>query len=338
MSEIGEAVKSIAVRGLFAILFTACKPAPNKSEPAVIIIPTPVVLPFAPTPDVPSELNTALELSKAVTSFTWEDASDPESLRALSWKISDVYLGITESGVLTSEKLHAPTTIQYFSDTNAFIDAVRKVQQNFNPRTSLFGYTDYSSGQIFINLESLKGQAGPLTESAGLSILDAQVHEMGHLDVKPRLKGELLNDPKFYFISPLSGVNEPFREFRGMEIFTDTYWGMSWFEEVMNETVTVRFMMDKIGLKDVISAGDYYRNGVDVLLPLTQKAGFSFEDLYGYHASSDLVGFAKRIGALLPGDSPDLDKGLSLFVAIHQADPALMEATGVYDVLDDFSK
>lgn len=164
-------------------------------------------------------------------------------------------------------------------------------------------------------------------------MLDACWHEWGHRDVQSRTDGELINNPDIFFYSPISDKNELWKEYRGQEVFTETHYGFLRLEEVVNETITVRMMIERVGLESVISAADYYRNGVDFFVKLTQKMNISLNDLYRFHSTSDFEGLAKLIGEKLPGNQPALNKGAALFLGIHRSDLSAIEQTGALEMI-----
>ena len=214
-----------------------------------------------------------------------------------------------------------------------FIDAIKKVEPSFTSSNDQWGYAHYASRKIFIDLESLKKQKS-LTAGitgAGLPILDALWHEFGHLDVTPRTQGDFINNPDAYFFSPNSKSNEQFRTYRGGEVFTDTYFGFARFDEVWNETNNVRRMIEDVGLKMVSAARNYYQNGVDFFPKFTSALNIPLDVMYQMRADSDFEGFAKLIGNNLPGNDTPVNKGLGLFVGIHQSDPNIIRQTGALD-------
>lgn len=272
-------------------------------------------------------------LKEEILAFTWEDALNEENRQGLISQLADKYLELTSSDRLTKEEMI--NSISFLNTRDEFIKAIQVVEPNFRPTESQWGYTHFSSRKVFIDLETLKSQSMtqiPSAESAGLALVDALWHEWGHLDVKENYQGELLNRADMKFMKP-DGTTEQLRYYRGGAAYTDTYYGFLRFDEVLLETITVRRMSENLGLEKVLSAKDYYFGGVDFFVQLTQTTGISVDELYQYHANSNFEGLAKRIGKQLPGEQDELTKGVTLFIGIHQADPAFINSSGVCSLL-----
>lgn len=279
------------------------------------------------------EKKTEKSLKKKVLSFAWKDAEDKEKLRAFVEQLADGYLQTTQTRRLTKEDLIGENRITFYQTKDAFTQGVRVVAPNYQPTETQWGYTHYSSKRVFIDLESIKKQALTQNADAGLALINALWHEWGHLDVVERTEGELINNPsKAYLNSPNSKKREPYSRYRGGAVYTETYYGFLRFEEALNETITVRRMIEQVGLEKVVSGRDYYENGVDFFPRLTYAIGISLEDLYQMHATSDFEGLAKRIGEKLPGKADSLAKGGALFVGIHNSDPKIIQQTGALDI------
>lgn len=276
-----------------------------------------------------------------VLSFGWDQAEGRE-LRGFTSDLADEYLRLTRTDRITRADLVDPRKINYFSSREEMLREIGIIEPNFSIGQTQYGYANFESGRIFLDLSTLRDQVTSSAtmlskldpnKTAGMALLDAIWHEAGHVDVKARDQGEWLNNPKFFFHSPKSNRDEQFRRYRGVEVFTDTYFGFLWFEEVLNETITFRRMTEQVGLERVISAKDYYQNGVDFFSLFTSSAGISLKDLYQLHATSDFEGLIKLLGSKLPGNRPADEKGMDLAVAIHQSNPQLIQQTGVYNLL-----
>lgn len=266
-----------------------------------------------------------------VLSFTWEHAKSKDQLNEFTNRLAEEYIRLTKTKRVTKEDLVGQHKTSFYKSTDEFVKAVREVEPSFNRTKNQWGYTHYASKRVFIDLDTLEKQATTQHPSAGLALLDSLWHEWGHLDVSERTSGELINNPqKAYFHSPISNKNEPYRKYRGAAVYTDTYYGFLRFEEVLNETITVRRMVEQVGLEAVISARDYYENGIDFFPKFTSSANIPLDTLYELHATSDFEGLAKLIGGHLPGKEDPLLKGKKLFIGIHDLNRSMIEETGVF--------
>lgn len=271
-------------------------------------------------------------LKEKVLSFTWEDASHKEKLNLFIENLATAYIKSSKTPRLTKEELLAKTAT--YNSTEDYIQAVRKVNPQYAPTSTQWGYADYTTDKVFIDREGLKRQA---PGNAGLSLITTLWHEWGHLDVVERTTGELLNNPDAFFYSPNSLSNEQFRRYRGGEIYTDTYFGYRRFDEVWLESITTRRIIETLGLTEkekLTSAADYYENGVDFFAKFTSVVGIPLQMLYEMHAASDFEGFAKLVGQHLPKARPPLEKGIELFTSIHRADSNMIQETGVFEVVN----
>ncbi len=280
------------------------------------------------------EGNTDKTFKEQILNFSWTDAQNPDKLTTLSDSIIKQYLILSESTRLNFDSMKVPGRITFYQTTDQYIQSIKQVAPG-NHSPDEWGYTDYQTGKIFIDLSRLKEQS--LKESpdieAGRAILEAEFHELIHLDVSGKKQGILINNPQAYFYSPVSGKNEMIESFRGGVAYTKTYYGYVGFDEVWTDTISQRFMIDKVGLNKIIGAGDYYRNGTDLFVPFTYAAGIPLSAIYQMHATSDFEGFAVIVGEKLPGNIPPLEKGIGLFTAIHQRNLDMINKTGIQEVI-----
>ncbi len=276
-----------------------------------------------------------LSLKDEILGFTWNDFDNPEKRSKFITDLAKEYLTITKSTLLNQKDMKDNVT--FYSTTSEYIATVQSLDPERTPDTTDWGYTNFKSGKVLINIESIKRQstqAGGSQQVAGLALLDGLWHEWGHLDTVKNSEGSLLNKPEFQLQRP-DGVKEDFRYYRGGEVFTDNYYGFAWFNEVLLETITIRRILDHFGFESIISAGDYYENGVDVFSQVTQFAGISTDELYRFYATSDFEGLLRKLGKVLPEKEKysiadhDLEKGLILAVGIHQSNGDVIKATGV---------
>lgn len=269
------------------------------------------------------------KLRERIQSFTWKDSENPEKLKTFVGELADGYLDMTQTLRVRKEDLVRKTS--FYSDKSSFTKALREVFQEFISTPTQWGAADYKSGKVFIDLGTLKELAEPLRHQAGEALLDALWHEWGHVDVRERQTGELINNPRFGFKSPVSGKDELYKRYRAGEVYSDTYFGFKRFEEVWNEAITLKRML-ALGFQNPFFANNYYLNGLDTLMPLTDKLKIPLPTIYEMHATSDFEGFAKLIGANLPGSDSPLVKGWRLFVAIHEGNREKLHHTGVYKI------
>lgn len=284
---------------------------------------------------------TNLSFKEKVLSFRWEQAKGGEFDRFVS-NAADEYLRLTGSTRVSKADLTGSGRINFYQNRDQMMRAVKESVADFSPTPNQWGYTAYKDRKVFIDLGTLKNQTGVQAKAnsldpdstAGMALLDALWHEWGHLDIEERTQGQLINNPKYSFYSPESKKDEQFRRYRGAAVFTDTYYGFLRFEEVLNETITVKRMGEQVGLDKVFSAADYYQNGIDFFPLFTAAAGISLDDLYRMHSSSDFEGLNRLIGSKLPGDEGDLEKGVRLSVAIHRSDREVIRQTGIFSTIN----
>ncbi len=268
-----------------------------------------------------------------IEAFSWEQASDGHELRQFIEDMGDAYLSLTNTPRLTRDDILGEGKMNTYSSSADFVTAIQTVYPEYVSSPTQWGYTDYKTGKIFISMENLKQQALASGNTAGEALVDAVWHEVGHRDVTERTSGTLLNNPQALLFSPVSGINEEIRRYRGGTAYTDTYYGMVRFDEVLNESITALRMVQQLGMPKGMSAGEYYQNGVDSFPKLTQVAGISLDRLYEYHATSDLEGLAIAIGNVLPGTAEPIAKGINLFTSIHYADAQMIEDSGALSVI-----
>lgn len=274
-----------------------------------------------------------------VLKFGWKNTENPSALQNFTNLAAEEYVKLTKTPRLTKPELTAQTI--FCRSNDEFTRTVKTINPEFFLAGNQWGYADFSSHQLVIDLDGLKKQTIIQAQSqkidpeltAGKALLDGLWHEWGHLDVTERHEGKNLNNPDIYFLSPVSLKNEQWRKYRGGAVYTDTYYGYVRFEEVLLETITIRRITEQLGLAEPFSTGNYYQNGVDLFWNFTRETGISPETLYQAHATSDFEELAEIIGRNLPGnESPEI-KGIRLFTGIHQANSNMIDQTGIRSVL-----
>lgn len=275
---------------------------------------------------VGQELTRDKTFKEKAEAFTWEDARDPEKLREYVNLLADKYLSLTKTGIVRKSDLTSSDKLHFFKNTTEFAKALKS-----QPPDSQWGFANYDTGEVFIDLQNLEDLSLGANHDAGTALIDSLWHEWGHLDVAPRLEGELINNSTNpYARIKTSQGTEVFREYRGGEVFTDTHRAFRRFEEVLNETITLRRIFEEVGLTRSFSSSEYYQNGTDFFRDFTITAGISLNELYAKHSTSDFEGLAILAGSNLPGEKDPLYKGLDLFDAISQNRRDLVERTGVF--------
>ncbi len=209
-----------------------------------------------------------------VLSFTADKLDKPDELRAFVEQAADEYLKATKTPRLTREDLLGKNRTNFYANQKDYVAAVKAANPDNNP-TKFTAYTDFTSRQVFIDLESQKKELLS-SGGAGLLFLGNLWHEWGHLDVTERREGKLLNNPEIFFDSPNSHKQEMFRRYRGGEVFTDTYFGYKTFEEILNETVNQERIQQTMGFTDqqmtpLLLRTTYYPNGLSVFVPFAKK-------------------------------------------------------------------
>jgi hypothetical protein len=267
-----------------------------------------------------------------IMNFSWRDSRNKTKLDVFARELARSYISLTVTTRLKESDLIGVGKTDFYFSTTDFINAVQKEEVNYVPSQSQWGYTYFETQHHFIDLSKIQKQAKTEGGSAGQAILDACWHEWGHSDIESRTQGDLLNN-KIGFYSPISKTNEPWIRYRGAEVYTQTYYGLLRFEEVLNETITVRRMIEQLKLESIVSAKDYYLNGVDFFPKLTSVIGISLEEIYQLHATSNFEELAKIIGEKLPGNKNPIEKGLNLFIGIHESDKNIINNTGALGLL-----
>lgn len=274
-----------------------------------------------------------------VLKFGWKDVEDSSKLQNFVSKSAEEYIKLTKTSRLTQSELISQIT--FCRSNDEFIKTVKTLNPNYHIVDNLYGYSDYKTQKLVIDLEGLRKQSTEMARTekvdpdliGGKALLDTLWHEWSHLDVTERSEGKNLNNPEIYFGSPVSLKNEQWRKYRGMAVDTDTYYGYIRLDEVIVETINFRRISEQLGLDEVFAAGNYYQNGMDVFSDFTKKTGISIETLYQAHATSDFEGLATTVGNNLPGNEDPFFKGVRLFTAIHQANPDKIDQTGIRSVV-----
>ena len=81
----------------------------------------------------------------------------------------------------------------------------------------------------------------------GYALLSILWHEWGHLDVKQRTEGQLINNPK-YVLANEKGQDEQWKGYNGGKVLSDTRYDFGNFDEAWNEAITYRRMTEDLGL------------------------------------------------------------------------------------------
>lgn len=308
----------------------------------LILVTSGGILALLPRENLPKENKEKLPkpFKERVLSFKWDQANGKE-LESFTSDLADEYLRLTQTTRVNKNDLVGQGRTNYFKDRDEMVKAIRVLTPDFTPTAAQWGYTDFGTGKVFIDLGTLKEQTSVQAkqnnldpnDTAGIALLDALWHEWGHADVAERTEGKYINNPQLYFHSPNSNKNEQYKKYRGAQVFTDTYYGFLRFEEVLNETITVKRMIQQVGLETVFSSADYYQNGIDFFPLFTSTVGIKLDDLYQMHATSDFEGIVNLIGSHLPGNEDPFVKGGRLLVGIHQSNPQMIAQTGVYNLI-----
>lgn len=277
------------------------------------------------TPDVPTLTD--------MLGSTWESLKNPETQEKFLQVAAEQYMSVTQSTRVTAEGLVKSTTM--FNSAVEAQPVIKKIVPEF--LQELTGAADFESGKVYVDMETLTKQnrkrPGNLEGEGGLALLGLLWHEWGHLDIETRTTGELLNNPDVFFHSPVSNLDERFLEYRGGEVLTHTFFGFKRFEEIWNETVALKLQMEGLKLPSVIAGENYFENGTGFFLDLVNTVGITAKQLYEMHATSDFEGFARAIGKRLPGNSPDIYKGVNLFIGIHRSNSEMIKQTGALELL-----
>lgn len=312
--------------GVMASFLAACGIKPSEQNPQ--------------TPSQPSKVPSSKETPKTesfkdrVLKFTWEQSKDPEQLKKFQEYAADEYLKLTQSNRVTREDLTG-ANVTYYRNTANYVQAVKAIEPTYEHSSTHWGRTHYESKKVFIDLSSLESQAKPQGGSAGMALLGAFWHEWGHLDVTPSTQSELINNQNYFISSP----DQTYQSIRGAEVTTAKRSGFIRFNEVLLETITIRRIIEQAKLDAVISARDYYPNGVDFFAKYTQVAGISLNELYNLYATSNLSELWRRLGNKLPDFTiqnqkitDPLLKGNLLASGINE-NPQLTQATGVLNLI-----
>lgn len=292
------------------------------------------------TPVKVTEVTRVTEVTKTfkqkVLAITWEDVWDDQKRSQFVKESAQKYVELTGTSNFTAEKL--VSMLSFYKTRDEYLSAIREGEPEYNANATQWGYSQYATHKTFIDLETLKQVVEAQNYGknvAGLALLDGLWHEWLHQDVgEEKVPDQLKIDkvPTACFTPPGSSLCEPFERYRGGEIYTQNWFGFSWSNEILVETIIIRMISEGLDLEEVVSAGDYYQYGTEVLWPYSKKIG-PWQKLYSLYTSSSFEELAQVLGDSLPGEAKSLTKGIGLMTAIHQADPDLIEQTGVYQII-----
>lgn len=274
-------------------------------------------------------------LKDRIISFSWQNAENPQQLQEFTEFLADGYLRLTKTPRLTKDDLVGQDSTRFYKGRNEFVNAVRTVEPGFVPTENQWSYTHFATRKNFLDINTLKEQSLKQKDAAGLALVDALWLQWMHLDINERTNGELLNNPNHTLFSPITRRNEQLRRYRGGIVYSDTYSGPGRFHAVWIETVIAQRLVGQLGLEEVIIAGDFWQNGVDVFTAFTSAVGINYNILYSFYSSSDFEGLAISVGQYLPGQDAPLAKGIALFAAIQSGDREAIRRTGAFEVIEE---
>lgn len=290
-----------------------------------------VVLSGGLTALVGQELTRDKSLKEKIEGFTWNDAREPEKLRIFADQLAEAYVNLTKTTRVDKVGLTQKGKLNFYPTRQDFVAGVRQVNPDYTPFQDEFGHTNYNSGRVDIDLGSLEDQSIRAGNTPGTALVGVLWHEWGHVDVTSSTDGELINNAA----NPGARINtnhgpELIQAYRGGEMLSATGRALHRFEEVWNETNTIRRIAEEVGFRELAAARNYYENGVDFFFDFTRSVGIPLETSYQMHANSQLDEFAILVGSNLPGDIDPFIKGMNLFDGISQNNRGLIEETGVF--------
>lgn len=269
------------------------------------------------------------KLRERAEAFTWKDAQSPEKLQGFVSELADGYLFLTQTSRVKKDDLIGEGKTNFYHDRASYLKALAEKGYTQGPRE--WGAASYEGKGVFIDLSTLRSFADRLGQKAGFALLDGLWHEWGHLDVAERTSGRLINNPQYVIKSPTTGIEMPFKKYRGVEVYITEKEGLFHrFEEVLNEAITVRRITEQVGIANSFFQNLYYENGLDFFVEFTKRTGISLKTLYETHATSDFEGLANLVGRNLPGAKTPIDKGLDLFLAVERNNREMLRQTGVF--------
>lgn len=268
--------------------------------------------------------------------FKWENIGSVADLEGFKRSAINEYINLTGSVNLTPEQLLEPGRVKFYPSTRDFQAAVRQKKPGYTGGD--VGYTDYDNSLVFFDIEGIKAEARRLPGNDGLHLARLMFHELGHLDVRLKTDGDQINNPNYYFPNTRTQEKELYFVYRGFQVYTaNGNFGFNAVEEVILDVLANRLLIEKAGLPAerigiFTIDSKYYRNGVDVLLPFSEKY-IPLDELYTLHATSDFDRIVKRIGSVLPGTEGEIYKGRELFIGIQEKNSSRIAATGVNALL-----
>lgn len=285
--------------------------------------PTPTRLP-SPTP----ELMGPPTFRNEVLSLTWQDLENPQKREAFTTRAAEQYLYITKSKRFSSQQLSERT--KYFFTRNEFLQAIRKDYPDFQDN-GVHGVHLPSTSEVLIDFgSSKKDDMETGTNLKAVTLLNGLWHEWLHLDLDERSKGDLFNNKNFILI--YKGQEQVWIKGRGITVASQNMVGFTRANETLVSAIGMRFLNELMRF-DSLPIGNYFPNGIDVILSLSRRLGMDPLKLYQYHATSDLEGLALAFGQKLPGNKTDLEKGIELIGALNSADGNLIRSTGICPIL-----
>lgn len=290
------------------------------------IVPTEVPKKEVPVKDISSE-----ELSR----ITWNKLKDASQRRHFTQRFANQYVNLTRTSRLTAETIEKSTT--YYLERTEFERYMKDNYPGHNLPIDQWGNTNLLTGEVTVCLETLNRihddiKMRGIDFSAGEVIAGGLLHEWTRLDVVPRKWGQLINNPQYRVYSSKTKEMEMFKFYYGVGVAAETTWGYLRFESVVVSTIALLRLIQQINARHLFATSANFKNGTDVLVNLVLRK-LNLQTFYEHHATSDFEGLVSSIGAVLPGSTDPLDKGLLFALAVENNNTDLMVKTGIFDIV-----
>lgn len=284
------------------------------------VIPTTVV---APTVAVNNGDYTAFR--NELLNFSWQMAKDKTATAKFLDDVARNFVEITGTTNFTKDDLVSEDKLYVTNDWDDFVAHIRELDTNFDIRPSLFGYNNYKTGKVIINVAALEKTGKSWNRSAGVALSSVLWHEWLHRDTTKRTTGKWLKNDEVGYGA--------WNYYRGFEVWNDSDRENMYGNEVAMDSVMMRLMIDVVGLKKPYFGYDYMPCGSETFMPLSQAAGISALELYKMYTTSDFEGLCEKIGAVLPGSESAGEKGRKLMTgAFANMSCSELQEAGVYKV------
>lgn len=284
------------------------------------------------------------ELAERILAVTWEDIDNPRTHRHLAEMGADTYRLLTAS---TIRKDRLVSHAHFYRRRDEF---TRVVQARW-PLGYSRGVSDsevaitvikrgaHNFGHVSMDLSKMREQKLSKVQHPGLALVEQLTHEHGHVDIEDRFVGQYINSNNNPFSNSTVLMDDSvWIRYFGGTLFTARWDHLIHSDEIWLQTATHRLFQEgqlapflpKDELDLILNDSMYYRNGVELLRPLTIAADLNAQQVFQMRRVSDLERFARAIGGVLPpGDGYNMPRdslyeGFQILRALDGIDESLL--------------